>query len=115
MDEYQKSLRVEHAAGNVTLNQHEHHYHGPTPSPPKPTRPGRWAWIAGIAAAMALGGGVATTQLSAKVYYCGSHNTVKYHTDATCMHLVQCGAKVKSMSLSQARSKMDICRACKAK
>jgi len=68
--------------------------------------------VGGIAAALALGGAVASTQLNTKVYYCASRNTVKYYPDATCLGLKQCGGRVKSMSLSQARSKMDLCKMC---
>jgi hypothetical protein len=112
MDEYKKSLRVKHATGDIIYNQHEHHYTTPPPAPQKPARPGRWALISGIVAGLGLLGTVASTQLSTKVYYCASRNTVKYHTDATCLGLKQCGGRVKSMSLSQARSKMDLCKMC---
>lgn len=108
-DEYKQSPRIEHVAGNVTYNQYENYHAEP---PRKPFRPGRWGLAGGLAALLALGGTLATTQLSAKVYYCASSNTVKYHTDATCTGLKQCGAIVKSMSLSKARGKMDLCKMC---
>jgi hypothetical protein len=110
-DEYKQSPRIEQVNGNVTYNQHEHHY--PTPPPNKPFRPGKWGWIGGIAAALALGGTLVTTQLNAQtVYYCASHNSVKYHTDATCPGLLQCGSRVRSMHLGQAKSKMELCKMC---
>lgn len=105
-DEYKQSPRIENVQGDAIYNI----YKAPKPSPP--FRPGRWLY--GVAAALALGGGaLVTTQLNAQtVYYCASHNTVKYHTDATCFGLTQCGARVKSMSLGKARSKMELCKMC---
>jgi hypothetical protein len=104
-DEYKQSPRIENVHGNAIYNFHE--------APPrKPFRPGLWGWASGITAALALAGTVATTQLSTKVYYCASYRNVKYHTDATCLGLKQCGSTVKSMSLSKARSKMEPCKMC---
>jgi hypothetical protein len=106
-DEYKQSPRFDQVHGNATYNYYE--------APPrKPFRPGRWGWVGGITAALALGGTLVTTQLNAnaRVYYCASHNSVKYHTDATCSWLKQCGTKVKSMPLGKARGKMELCKAC---
>ena len=107
-DEYKQSPRIENVQGNAIYNIYE----APLIPPRKPFRPARWLY--GIAAALALGGGIlVTTQLNAQtVYYCASHNTVKYHTDATCSGLKQCGTKVKSMPLGQAKSKMELCKMC---
>jgi hypothetical protein len=111
-DEYKQSPRIEQVNGNVTYNQHEYHYPGPPTN--KSFRPGKWGWIGGLVAlVLGLGGILVTTQLNAQtVYYCASHNTVKYHTDATCAALTQCGSRVKSMHLGQARSKMELCKMC---
>lgn len=105
-DEYKQSPRFDQVHGNATYNYYE--------APPrKPFRPSLWGWAGGIAAALALGGTLVTTQLNAQtVYYCASHNSVKYHTDATCAALKQCGSKVKSMHLGRAKSKMEPCKVC---
>lgn len=107
-DEYKQSPRIENVQGNATFNIYE----TPPPPPSKPFRFGRWLY--GLAAAIALGGGTfVTTQLNARpVYYCASHNTVKYHTNATCAHLKACGAVVRSMPVAQARDRMQLCKAC---
>ena len=107
-DKYKQSPRIENVHGDAIY----HIYEAGTTPPRQPFRPGRWLY--GLAAALALGGGtLVTTQLNARpVYYCASHNAVKYHTDATCFGLQQCGARVKSMALSKARSKMELCKMC---
>jgi hypothetical protein len=108
-DEYKQSPRIEQVQGNAVYNYYEM---PPTP-PRKPFRPGRWGWIAGAAAVLGLGGTLVNSQLNAQiVYYCASHNTVKYHTDATCAGLQNCDAKVKAVPLGQAKEKMDLCKKC---
>lgn len=108
-DDYNQSPRIEQVQGDAIYNYN--HYAAP---PHKLFRPGRWGWVGGCLAVLALGGGtLATVQLNARpVYYCASHHTVKYHTDATCQGLLQCGATVKSMPLGQAKSKMELCKVC---
>jgi hypothetical protein len=110
-DKYKRSPRIGNVRRDAILNIYEAPITPPTPPTP-PFRPGRWLYA--IAAALALGGGTfVTTQLSARtVYYCASHHTVKYHTDATCLGLTQCGARVKSMPLGKARSRMELCKMC---
>ena len=110
-DDYHQNQRINRVQGDANYINNHHHY---PETPRNPFRPGRWGLAGGLAALLALGGTLATTQLSAKVYYCASSNTVKYHTDATCSHLTQCGSKIKSMSLSQARNKMDLCKTCRS-
>jgi hypothetical protein len=111
-DEYQQSPRIKKVKGNAIYNYYEAPPTGPD-KPAKPNRPGRWGWVGGAAAALLLGGTLVTTQLNARVvYYCASHNTVKYHTNATCKWLKQCGSQVKSMSLGKARDKMGPCKVC---
>jgi len=107
-DKYKRSPRI----GNVRRDAILNIYEAPITPPSQPFRPGRWLY--GIAAALALGGGTfVTTQLNARpVYYCTSHNSVKYHTDATCSHLKACGATVRSMPLGKAREKMQLCKSC---
>jgi hypothetical protein len=106
-DEYKQSPRIEYVQGNA-----DYHYHEAPRFEPKP--PQRWGLIwGGALAALVAGGTLVSTQLNAQtVYYCASHNSVKYHTDATCPGLVQCGTKVKSMPLGQAKSKMQLCKKC---
>lgn len=108
-DEYKQSPRFDQVHGNATYN----YYAAPPKPEPKPFRPGRWGWVGGLAAALALGGTLVTTELHARVvYYCASQNSVKYHTDATCKWLKQCGSEVKSIPLGQARDKMELCKEC---
>ena len=106
----QSTQRVHKVKRDATFNYYEA---PPTPTIP-PRKPFKWGWAAGLVAVLGLGGGtLATTQLNAQtVYYCASHNSVKYHTDATCPALKQCSAVLKSTTLGQARSKMDLCKMC---
>ena len=113
-DEYQQSPRFDKVKGDVIYNFHEALPPPPTPPVPprKPFRLGQWGWISSGIAALALVGGT-FAQLNARtVYYCASHNTVKYHTDATCPQLQHCGARVKSMQLGKAKDKMELCKSC---
>jgi hypothetical protein len=107
-DEYQQSPRIKKVRGNAVYNNH--YYEAP---PPKPGRPVRWGLVGGIIAALVLFAGLVITQVNAQVvYYCASHNTVKYHTNATCPALKQCDARVKSMPLGKAKDKMEQCKVC---
>ena len=108
-DDYQQSPRIKKVKRDAIYNFYE-----ASPIPPqKPSRPGRWGWIGGGITALALAGTLITTQLNAQtVYYCASHNAVKYHTDATCAGLRQCGARVRSMRLGKAKDKMELCKVC---
>ncbi|MDO7849196.1 hypothetical protein Q5H92_22725 [Hymenobacter sp. M29] len=106
-DDYHQSPHIHEVKGDANYHYHEAPHQ-------KPRRPIRWGWISSGIAALALAGGtLVTTQLNARpVYYCASENAVKYHTDATCSHLKQCNARVKSMPLGQAKDKMELCKAC---
>jgi hypothetical protein len=109
-DDYQQSPRIKKVKRDAIYN----YYESPPTPPQKPARPGRWGWIGGGVATLVLAGSLLSTQLSAqKVYYCASRNTVKYHTDATCAGLQQCGARVKSMALGRAKDKMELCKVCR--
>jgi hypothetical protein len=107
--DYQQSPRIRKVKGDAVYN----YYESPPPQPANPMRSKRWGWMGAGVAALALAGTLVTTQLNAQVvYYCASHNAVKYHTDATCSALQQCGATVKSMPLGQAKDKMELCKVC---
>lgn len=115
-DKYSKSQRIDKVKRDAIYNNHYYPTPPPMPivAPMPPARSVRWGWVSGIGAAVALVGTMAATQLNARtpVYYCASHNAVKYHTDATCPQLQHCGARVKSMQLGKAKDKMELCKSC---